>query len=72
VGIANAFNYKSIKLIGTVISSNLILLTPFFTAIASYLIFKETLSIYQILSGAALLAGCSILVRANRSSENSS
>lgn len=70
VGIANAFNYKSIKLIGTVISSNLILLTPFFTAIASYLIFKETLSIYQILSGAALLAGCSILVTANRSSEN--
>ena len=37
VGIANAFNYKSIKLIGTVISSNLILITPFFTAIFSYL-----------------------------------
>jgi len=63
VGIANAFNYKSIKLIGTAISSNLILITPFFTAIASYFIFGEVLSIYQILSGIALLVGCSMLIR---------
>jgi len=64
VGIANAFNYKSIKLIGTVISSNLILITPFFTAIFSYIIFREVLTLYQILSGIILLIGCSILMRA--------
>jgi len=72
VGIANAFNYKSIKLIGTVISSNLILITPFFTAIFSYIIFKEVLTLYQILSGIILLIGCSILMRAaNHSLANS-
>jgi len=64
VGIANAFNFKSIKLIGTAISSNLILITPFFTAIFSYIIFQEVLTLYQILSGVVLLMGCSILMGA--------
>jgi len=64
VGIANAFNFKSIKLIGTAISSNLILITPFFTAIFSYIIFQEVLTLYQILSGVVLLMGCFILMGA--------
>ncbi len=64
VGMGNVFNYKSIKLIGVVISSNFRLITPFFTAIFSYIIFKEVLTVYQILFGAILLVGCSILMKA--------
>jgi len=67
VGIGNALNYKSIKLIGTTITSNLILVTPLFTAIFSYLILKEVLTPYQILSGIILLIGCYVLMsRGNR------
>lgn len=62
VGIANAFNYKSIKLIGTTISSNFVLITPFFTAILSYFIFGEVLSFCQALSGIVLVAGCILLL----------
>jgi drug/metabolite transporter (DMT)-like permease len=64
VGMANALNFKSIKLIGAAISSNFVLITPFFTAVASYLIFKEILTFPQILFGAILLTGCAILIRA--------
>jgi len=64
VGIANALNYKSIKFIGTTITSNLNLVTPLFTAIFSYIIFKEVLTPYQVLSGAILLLGCYILMSA--------
>jgi drug/metabolite transporter (DMT)-like permease len=63
VGIANAFNYKSIKLIGTSISSNFVLITPFFTAVASYFIFGEVLSSLQVVSGIVLVAGCVVLLR---------
>ena len=73
VGIANAFNYKSIKLIGTTISSNFVLITPFFTAILSYFIFGEILNFWQILSGIVLVAGCILLLHAtNRLSIDSS
>ncbi len=68
VGIANAFNFKSIKLIGTAISSTFVLVTPFFTGIASYFIFKEVLTIPQILSGIILIIGCAILLRAGNNS----
>ena len=64
VGVANAFNFKSIKLIGTALSSSFVLVTPFFTAIASYFIFKEVLTIQQILFGLILITGCGLLLRA--------
>ncbi len=63
VGIANAFNYKSIKLIGTSISSNFVLITPFFTAVVSYFIFGEVLSSLQVISGIVLVSGCIVLLR---------
>ena len=66
VGVANAFNYKSIKLIGVSISSNFVLITPFFTAVASYFIFQEILSFFQIISGVVLVTGCILLLRAAR------
>lgn len=69
VGIANAFNFKSIKLIGTALSSTLVLVTPFFTGIASYFIFKEILTIPQILFGIILIIGCAILSRAKNNSK---
>ena len=63
VGIANAFNYKSIKILGTAVSANFVLITPFFTAIASYYIFGETLGLRQIVSGVVLVTGCILLLR---------
>lgn len=69
VGIANAFNFKSIKLIGTAISSTLVLITPFFTGIASYFIFREVLTIPQILFGIILIVGGAILLRAKNNSK---
>jgi len=68
VGIANAFNFKSIKLIGTAISSTFVLVTPFFTGVASYFIFKEVLTIPQVLFGIILIIGCAILLRAGNNS----
>ena len=62
VGVANAFNYKSIKLIGASVSSNFVLITPFFTAVASYFIFREVLSSFQIISGVVLVTGCILLL----------
>ena len=67
VGVANAFNYESIRLIGTSISSNFVLITPFFTAVASYYIFGEVLSFIQIISGVVLVSGCILLLRAGNS-----
>ncbi len=68
VGMANALNFKSIKLIGAAISSSFVLVTPFFTAVASYFIFREILTLPQILFGVILLSGCAILIRGrNRS-----
>jgi drug/metabolite transporter (DMT)-like permease len=40
------------------------IVTPFFTGIASYFIFREVLSVQQILSGIVLIVGCAILIRA--------
>ena len=64
VGVGTGLNYKSIKLIGVVISSSLLLVTPLFTAILSYIIFGETLTTYQILAATILLTGCYMLIRA--------
>ncbi len=62
VGIAHAFNNRSIKLIGATVSSNFVLVTPFFTGIFSHLILGETLTHFQILSGVVLIAGCAMLI----------
>ncbi|MCK4423382.1 MAG: DMT family transporter [Candidatus Omnitrophica bacterium] len=70
VGVANAFNFKSIKIIGAALSSTFILITPFFTAIASYFIFKEILNIQQILFGIILITGCGLLLRSGNNSSS--
>jgi drug/metabolite transporter (DMT)-like permease len=70
VGIANALNFESIKMIGASISTTFILVTPFFTGIASYFIFKELLTITQLIFGLILLIGCFILIRAENHSLN--
>jgi len=62
VGVANAFNFKSIKNIGSALSSIFVLITPFLTGIVSYFIFKEHLKIQQILFGIILITGCAILI----------
>ncbi len=63
VGIANTLQYKSIKVIGSSLTVNLVLSTPFLTAVASYYIFGEVLNPVQLLSGLLLLAGCGALTR---------
>ena len=70
VGVANAFNFKSIKIIGATLSSTFILTTPFFTAIASYFIFKEILNIQQIIFGIILITGCGLLLRSGNNSSS--
>ena len=62
VGIAHAFNNRSIKLIGATVSSNFVLVTPFFTGIFSHLILGEVITLCQILSGVVLIAGCAMLI----------
>lgn len=66
VGIANAFNYQSIKLIGTAITSSFVLVTPFLTAALSYFFFGEVLTLGQILFGLVLITGCGLLVLTRR------
>lgn len=63
VGIANTLQYRSIKVIGSSLTANLVLATPFLTAVASYYIFGEVLTSLQISSGILLLAGAGILTR---------
>ncbi len=63
VGIANTLQYKSIKVIGSSLTANFVLSTPFMTAVASYYIFGEILTAVQLLSGVLLLAGCGALMK---------
>ncbi len=69
MGAANALNYLSIRLIGTTLSSFFVLLTPFFTGVASFFIFREILTPVQIAAGVLLLSGCLVLTRAKTISE---
>ncbi len=61
IGLANVFNYQSIRLVGATVSSVFILVTPLFTGIVSYFVFRETLTVQQLLFGIVLLAGCFVL-----------
>ncbi len=63
VGIANTLQYKSIKNVGSSLTANLLLLTPFLTAVASYYVFGEVLTPFQLFSGMALVLGCVLLLR---------
>ena len=66
VGIAGANTnyYLSIKKIGLATTSNLALITPLLTVVASYFIFSEKLSFVQILFAIILIFGCILVVSA--------
>ena len=63
VGMGNGFNFPAIKYLGATIPTSLLLLTPFFTGILSYIIFDELLKAIQIVSGLLIILGCWVIIR---------
>ena len=59
---ANSSYFLSIKRIGLAPSANLVLINPFLTAVASYLIFGEKLTVIQWIFGIILVAGCALVI----------
>ncbi len=63
MGLVNTLQYKSIKVIGNSLTANLVLSTPFLTAVASYYIFGEVLTLIQLVFRGVLIMGCVLLLR---------
>ena len=63
VGMGNATNYIATRYLGVTIPATLLLLTPFFTGVFSYLIFAEVLKLPQIFAGLLILFGCWVIIR---------
>ncbi len=63
VGIGNGLNFTAIKYLGATIPTTLLLLTPFFTGILSYIIFDEVLKAIQVVSGLLIISGCWVIIR---------
>jgi drug/metabolite transporter (DMT)-like permease len=59
---ANTNYYLSIKRIGIARSANLALAHPFTTALASFFIFGEILTVVQWVFGTVLIAGCALII----------
>ncbi|MBN2289954.1 MAG: DMT family transporter [Candidatus Glassbacteria bacterium] len=59
---ANSSYFLSIKRIGLAPSANLVLINPFLTAVASYLVFGERLTAVQWVFGSILVAGCALVI----------
>ncbi len=59
---ANSNYYASIRRIGMARSANLALVQPFATAIISFYLFGEKLTVLQWAFGALLLAGCALII----------
>ena len=64
IAAANVNYYLSIKRIGLATTSNLALITPLLTVVASYFIYGEKLSLVQILFAIILISGCILVVSA--------
>ncbi len=66
IAVAHIFFYKAIERLGVSISTGCQLLSPFVTAMGSYYIFREILTLGQWSSGTILLAGCGLLLYAQQ------
>ena len=62
LSLSNILFYHSIKNLGVSRPASLLLAVPFLTAIFSFFILDEVLSIVQIISGILLLTGCFFLL----------
>ena len=57
IGIAHSIYYFAIRATGIALASSVLLVSPFLTAIFSYFIFGEILTVGQLISGAIILIG---------------
>jgi drug/metabolite transporter (DMT)-like permease len=62
IGIAHVFYYAALARLGVSISGGVMLLMPFFTAVASYFIFHERLTPGQWLSGSLAFGGAALMI----------
>ncbi|MCK4401860.1 DMT family transporter [bacterium] len=57
IGLAHSIYYFAIRVTGIALASSILLMSPLLTAIFSYFIFGEILTVGQLISGAVLLIG---------------
>lgn len=62
IGIAHVFYYAALARLGVSISGGVMLLMPFFTAVASFFIFRETLTLGQWLCGSIAIVGAAMML----------
>jgi drug/metabolite transporter (DMT)-like permease len=67
IAIAHVFYYSAINRLGVAVANAILQAAPFLTAVGSMLVFGEILTGRQWVSGAVLLAGAIILLRAEQS-----
>ena len=66
IGLAHVFYYGALNRLGVAITSGILLIVPFVTAVLSMAIFGERLGSVQWLGGAVLVGGTALLVAAQR------
>ncbi len=62
IGIAHVFYYAALARLGVSISGGVMLLMPFFTAVASFFIFREKLTLGQWLCGSFAVVGAALML----------
>ncbi len=70
INVAHVLFYISLKHLGVMVSYSVSLFSAFFTALLSYLIFNERLSLLQWLSGSFIIAGGVIIIAARNRKQN--
>jgi len=66
IGLAHVFYYAALKRLGVAITSGILLLSPFITAVLSRFIYSERLSAMQWTGGAILVLGTGFLMAAQQ------
>jgi len=66
IGIAHSLLYTAINALGAAVSSSFTIGSPIFTAVIAYAVFSDALSWVQIISGAAIIAGSFLVLRASK------
>jgi len=62
IGIAHVFYYAALARLGVSISGGVMLLMPFFTAVASFFIFREKLTVGQWICGSFAVVGAALML----------
>ena len=63
VGIGQSLYYRAVPILGIALSTSLGLLLPFIAGLISFIVFKETLTLLQLLGGALLITGSYIVIK---------